>query len=53
MIVRYELARLLFITDNRKAKDVEQEWRHADTEHLLPYYVMADAVIAAGYVKEA
>ena len=52
MIARYELAHLLFITDNRNAKDVEAEWEHAETKHLLPYYVMADALIAAGYQKQ-
>jgi hypothetical protein len=51
LIARYELAHLLFVTDNRKARDVEQEWRDADTKHLLPYYVMADALIVAGYEK--
>ena len=51
MIARYELARLLFITDNHKARDAEAEWDNAETKYLLPYYVMADAIIAAGYVK--
>lgn len=51
MIPRYEMAHLLFITDNRRARDAEREWRDAEPKHLVPYYVMADALIAAGYEK--
>jgi len=48
---RIEIAHLLFITDNRNAKDVEQEWINAGTEGAHPYYLMADALIAAGYER--
>jgi len=51
LIARYELARLLFITDNHKARDAEAEWDNAETKHLLPYYLMAHDIIAAGYTK--
>lgn len=51
MIARYEIARLLFVTDNRKARDAEKEWLDAEPKHLVPYFVMADALILAGYEK--
>lgn len=48
---RDELAHLLFITDNSGARDVEAEWRAAGGAQLIYIYAMADALIAAGYVK--
>jgi len=48
-----DLARLLFITDNSGAKDPYGEWEYARQHPELTSYVyaMADALIAAGYVK--
>jgi hypothetical protein len=52
MTAREELARLLFMTDNRNAEDPEHEWemltRHGP-RHLQHYYDMADGALAAGY----
>jgi hypothetical protein len=50
---RDEIAHLLFITDNSSARDVEAEWRAAGGKQLIYIYAMADALIAAGYVKAA
>lgn len=47
--MRDELAHLLFITDNRNARDVEAEWRAGGDKELRYVYAMADALIAAGY----
>jgi hypothetical protein len=51
---REEIARLLFTADNDNAPDPEQEWEIAKRHN--PYYVkyvyvMADALISAGYQK--
>ena len=51
MSARDELAKLLFITDNSNASDVEAEWRAAGGAQLSYIYAMADALIAAGYSK--
>lgn len=51
MSARYEIAHLLFVADNRNALDVEAEFNAAQARRLHPYYVMADALIAAGYEK--
>jgi hypothetical protein len=50
---RDELAALLFTTDNCKAVSPWSEWEHSKQEPRLVEYVyaMADALIAAGYVK--
>jgi len=48
---RDEIAHLLFITDNRNARDVEAEWRAAGGAQLIYIYAMADALIAAGYER--
>ena len=48
---RDELAKLLFVTDNSAAADVEAEWRAAGGQQLAYIYAMADALIAAGYRK--
>lgn len=54
MSAREELARLLFITDNRNAEDPAHEWemltRHSQ-RHVQHYYEMADGALAAGYVR--
>ena len=51
LIARHMLAHLLFVTDNRNALDPEEEWNIVPTKYRLAYFLMADAVIAAGYVK--
>lgn len=55
MSAREEIARLLFITDNRNAADPEHEWemltRHGP-KYVQYVYEMADALIAAGYTNE-
>lgn len=55
MNARHEIARLLFITDNRDAADPAHEWEML-TRHGPKYvhyvYEMADALIAAGYRKQ-
>jgi hypothetical protein len=51
---REELARLLFTTDNSGAVDPAHEWEmlsHQAVKHVQYVYDMADALIAAGYVK--
>jgi hypothetical protein len=48
---REELARLLFTTDNSNAKDPAREWEEVPPEWSQYVYNMADALIAAGYVK--
>lgn len=49
MSERDKLAKLLFITDNRSAKDPEMEWQLALVDGSQYVYAMADAMIAAGY----
>jgi len=50
---REEIAGLLFTTDNSKAVSPWSEWEHAKKDPRLsePYYIMADALLAAGYRK--
>lgn len=52
MSARDELAKLLFVTDNHDAKDPDHEWemttRH-NPNFSEAYFVMADAILAAGY----
>lgn len=51
---REELARLLFMADNRNAADPAHEWemltRHGP-RHVQHYYEMADGALAAGYER--
>jgi len=44
-----QLAKLLFVTDNSNAADVEAEWRAAGGQQLAYIYAMAEALITAGY----
>lgn len=48
---RDELAKLLFVVDNRDALDAETEWRTAKPEYQDYAYILADAILAAGYTK--
>ncbi|QWY79673.1 hypothetical protein PP637_gp43 [Arthrobacter phage Persistence] len=54
MSAREEIAKLLFVTDNHAAPDPEHEWEMT-SRHNPAYaeyvYVMADAILAAGYTK--
>ena len=51
MSERDELAKMLFVTDNRGAFDPEMEWRTAKPEYQDYAYKLADAILAAGYRK--
>ena len=53
MSERDELAKMLFTTDNSAALDPDIEWLTAKPEHMDYAYVLADAVLAAGYRKQA
>lgn len=54
LIARYEIARLLFLTDSTATKeDAEADWDYLlkHPKYLVGYYRLADALIAAGYEK--
>ena len=51
MSERDDLAKLLFVADNSGALDPELEWRTAKPEHQDYAYILADAILAAGYRK--
>jgi hypothetical protein len=55
MSEREEIAALLFVTDNSRSVSPWSEWEHVKQDPRLVEYVyaMADALIAAGYSKEA
>lgn len=53
MSEREDLAKLVFIADNSAAADPEIEWAilQQNPKYLRYAYDIADAVLAAGYVK--
>lgn len=53
MSEREDLAKLVFMADNSAAGDAEKEWAflRQSPKYLRYAYDIADAVLAAGYVK--